>query len=169
VSGITELVHRASTVLIEKSHEVYLILASLCQFWTYLLMKKSYWPEPDFLPSKNSVENCFEAGSNLRSKTRWVATVTTQLKTRKIPQGGENIKWISDGNRHKVHRVPQCLSSRRNWDSPNPSLASECAHSPEPGGGALACGWEVGGVPISTTGKKLSTLPTLWELMSTVS
>jgi hypothetical protein len=25
------------------------------------------------------------------------------------------------------HKVPQCMSPRRNWDSPNPSLASECA------------------------------------------
>ncbi len=29
-------------------------------------------------------------------------------------------------------------------------------------GGTLACGWGVGGVPIPTTGDKLSTLPTLW-------
>jgi hypothetical protein len=29
------------------------------------------------------------------------------------------------------------MSPRRNWDSPNPSLASECAPPPEPGGG----GW----------------------------
>ncbi len=34
---------------------------------------------------------------------------------------------------------------------------------PEPkGGGTLACGWGVGGVPIPTTGEKLSSLPTLW-------
>ena len=36
-----------------------------------------------------------------------------------------------------------CMSPRRNWDSPNPSLASKCA----PG-----CG--VGGVTIATTGEK---------------
>ncbi len=29
-----------------------------------------------------------------------------------------------------INRVPQCMSLRRNWDSPNPSLASECAPSP---------------------------------------
>jgi hypothetical protein len=28
------------------------------------------------------------------------------------------------------------MSPRRNWDSPNPSLASECAPPPEQGGGA---------------------------------
>jgi hypothetical protein len=26
-----------------------------------------------------------------------------------------------------IYRVPQCISPRRNWDSPNPSPASECA------------------------------------------
>jgi hypothetical protein len=42
------------------------------------------------------------------------------------------------------------------------SLASECAPPPEPKGwGTLACGLGVGGVPIPTTGEKLSTLPTL--------
>jgi hypothetical protein len=58
-------------------------------------------------------------------------------------------KRISDENMHKVHicRVPQCLSPRRNWDSPNPSRASECAqsHSPElKGGGALGAGEGLG-------------------------
>ncbi len=33
------------------------------------------------------------------------------------------------------------------------------------GGFTLACGSGVGGVPISTTGEKLSTLPTLWMQM----
>ncbi len=46
-----------------------------------------------------------------------------------------------------IHRVPQCVPSPEwNKDSPTPSLA---------------CWWGVGGVPIPTTGKKLSTLPTL--------
>jgi hypothetical protein len=36
---------------------------------------------------------------------------------------------------------------RRNWDSPNPFLASEVFPSPQKqgGGGTLACGWGVGG------------------------
>ncbi len=55
------------------------------------------------------------------------------------------------------------MTPRRNWDSPNPSLASECTLPPRTWGGTLACGWGVGGVPILTTlEKKLSTLPTLW-------
>ncbi len=29
-----------------------------------------------------------------------------------------------------IHRAPQCMSPRRNWDSPNPSPASECALPP---------------------------------------
>ncbi len=55
------------------------------------------------------------------------------------------------------------MSPRRNWDSPNPSLASECAPPPPPrtgGGDTLACGWGVGGVLIPTAWEKLSTLPT---------
>jgi hypothetical protein len=31
--------------------------------------------------------------------------------------------------------TPQCMSPRRNWDSPNPSLASECAPPPRTGRG----------------------------------
>ncbi len=33
-----------------------------------------------------------------------------------------------------IYRVPQCMSPRRNWDSPTPSLASECATPPGSGG-----------------------------------
>ncbi len=43
------------------------------------------------------------------------------------------------------------MSPRRNWDSPTPSLASECAPPAGTKGwdwrGTLACGWGVGGVP----------------------
>jgi hypothetical protein len=58
------------------------------------------------------------------------------------------------------------MSPRRSWDSPTPSLASECAPPPgtKGGGGILACGCMRGwGVPIPTTGEKLSTLPILCE------
>jgi hypothetical protein len=52
---------------------------------------------------------------------------------------------------------------RRNWDSPNPSLASECA--PPPGttgeGAHSPAGEGVGRVSIPTTGEKLGTLPIL--------
>jgi hypothetical protein len=51
------------------------------------------------------------------------------------------------------------MSPRRNWDSPNPSLASECAPPPRTGRGAHSPAG--GGVPIPTTGEKLSILPTL--------
>ncbi len=48
------------------------------------------------------------------------------------------------------------MSPRRNWNSPTPSLASECA--PPPGnkgaGGTLVCGRGGGRVPIPTTGEK---------------
>jgi hypothetical protein len=60
------------------------------------------------------------------------------------------------------YRVLRCMSLRRNWDSPTPSLASECAPPPnQGGGGTLAAGEGGGGVPIPTTVEKLSTLPTL--------
>ncbi len=58
------------------------------------------------------------------------------------------------------------MSPRRNWDSPTPSHASECAPPPGTKGGggsgrAHSPASEGGGVPIPTTGEKLSTLPTL--------
>ncbi len=48
------------------------------------------------------------------------------------------------------------MSSRRNWDSPNPYPASECALPPGPKGGrAHSLADEGGGgVPIPTTGEK---------------
>jgi hypothetical protein len=45
--------------------------------------------------------------------------------------------------KHILYRVSQCMSPRRNWDSPTPSLASECA--PPPGtkgrGAHSPAGW----------------------------
>ncbi len=46
------------------------------------------------------------------------------------------------------------MSRRRNWDSPNPSLASECA--PPPRTGDSPAGEGLGGVPIPTTGESLA-------------
>jgi hypothetical protein len=34
-----------------------------------------------------------------------------------------------------IYRAPQCMSPRRNWDSPNPFAAGECALPPGPKGG----------------------------------
>jgi hypothetical protein len=42
-----------------------------------------------------------------------------------------------------ISRAPLCMSPRRNWDSPNPSPASECSlalRTKRVGGGTLACG-----------------------------
>jgi hypothetical protein len=36
-----------------------------------------------------------------------------------------------------IYRAPQCMSPRRNWDSPNPLAASECALPPGPKGGGV--------------------------------
>ncbi len=53
------------------------------------------------------------------------------------------------------------FSSRRNWDSPTPLAAGECAPHPLVRGGRegkLACGRGVGGLPIPTRGH------TLWSI-----
>jgi hypothetical protein len=49
----------------------------------------------------------------------------------------KHIKGYELGLQRKVliKRAPQCISPRRNWDSPNPSSASECALPPGPKGG----------------------------------
>ncbi len=47
------------------------------------------------------------------------------------------------------------FSSRRNWDSPNPSPAGECAPPASGGSGTLACERGVGRVPIPTRGHTL--------------
>ncbi len=47
---------------------------------------------------------------------------------------------------HRVGRVLSFFSSRRNWDSPNPSPAGECSPLPlVPGGGAHSLATEEGG------------------------
>jgi hypothetical protein len=58
------------------------------------------------------------------------------------------------GTVHRVGRVLCFFSSRRYWDSPNPSPAGECAPPPlVPGGGAHSLAREgVGRVPIPTRG-----------------
>ncbi len=59
---------------------------------------------------------------------------------------------------HRVGRVLSLFSSRRNWNSPNPSPAGECAPPPFPpvwGEGTLAGERGVGRVPIPTTGHSL--------------
>jgi hypothetical protein len=55
------------------------------------------------------------------------------------------------------------MSPRRNWDSPTPPLASECAPPPgtKGGGGHNRLRVRGGGVPVPATGEKLSNLPTL--------
>jgi hypothetical protein len=51
-----------------------------------------------------------------------------------------------------------CPASELDWDSPNPSLESECVPPPKKqeggGGGTLACRCGVGGVQIPTTLEK---------------
>ncbi len=55
--------------------------------------------------------------------------------------------------RHRVGRVLSFFFSRRNWDSPNPSSAGECAPPPGYGGrGTLTGERGVGRVPIPTRG-----------------
>jgi hypothetical protein len=56
------------------------------------------------------------------------------------------------------------MSPRRNWDSPTPSLTSECAPPPGTGGGGAhsPAGEVLGESQFQRLEKKLSTLPTLW-------
>ncbi len=72
---------------------------------------------------------------------------------------------------HKVHiniyRVPQYMSLRWNWNSPTPSLASECAPPPRTKGGGGAhspAGMGLGESQFRRLKEKLSTLPTLWPV-----
>ncbi len=60
------------------------------------------------------------------------------------------------GERKYIHicRVQHCMSPHRNWDSPTPSLASECARNQREGS-TLVCGRGGGAVRIPTTGKKV--------------
>ncbi len=55
------------------------------------------------------------------------------------------------------------MSPRRNWDSPNPSLTSECAPPPGPGGAHSPAGEGLGESQLLRLEKKLSTLPILWQ------
>jgi hypothetical protein len=57
---------------------------------------------------------------------------------------------------HRVDRVRGLFSSRPHWNSPTPSPAGECVPPPFGwGGGTLARGRVVGGVPIQTRGQTL--------------
>jgi hypothetical protein len=49
---------------------------------------------------------------------------------------------------HRVGRVLRFFSNHRNWDSPTPSPAGECAPPFVSGGRGAACGRGGGGVPI---------------------
>ncbi len=46
------------------------------------------------------------------------------------------VRVIIEAFQHRVDRVLSFFSSRRNWDSPNPSPAGECAPHPLIQGGA---------------------------------
>jgi hypothetical protein len=54
------------------------------------------------------------------------------------------------------------MSPRRNWDSPTPSLASECAPPPGTKGAHSRAGEGLGESRFQLLEKTLSTLPTLW-------
>jgi hypothetical protein len=53
---------------------------------------------------------------------------------------------------------------RWNWDSPIPSLASECAPPPGTKGAHLPAGGGLGESQFRRLEEKLSTLPTLWVI-----
>ncbi len=102
---------------------------------------------------------CFLTSSSLYVLHTRGYSLHTELRRMSIEQGLGRTKSQST----YIFRVPQCVFPRRNWDSPTPCLASELFPSPRTkgGGGTLARGQGIGGVPIPTTEEKLSTLPTL--------
>jgi hypothetical protein len=63
-----------------------------------------------------------------------------------------NPRDLSSQSTYK-YRVPQCMSPRRNWDSPNPLPQESVPPKPKGGGHSRL---RVGGVevPIPTTGEK---------------
>jgi len=68
------------------------------------------------------------------------------------PTLGSGFRFATLPQSTYMYRVPQCMSPRQNWDSPNPSLASECAPHPK----------------IRRPKKKLSTLHTRWLIVTSV-
>jgi hypothetical protein len=69
---------------------------------------------------------------------------------------GDSIKHITADSRvHRVGRVLSYFSSRRNWDSPNPSPAGGVVPPWLWGSGTLAGERGVGRVPIPTRGQTL--------------
>ena len=68
-------------------------------------------------------------------------------------------KINKDTSAHRVGRLLSIFSSRRNWDSPNPSPAGECVPPPFGSGGRGTLAGERGGaygrVPIPTRGHTL--------------
>jgi hypothetical protein len=77
-------------------------------------------------------------------------------------------KWLSPKAQSTyIPRVPQCLSTRPNWDPPAPSPASECVPIPgtKGGGNTLACKWGGGGVPIPDDLKKSLALCTATKIL----
>jgi len=62
---------------------------------------------------------------------------------------------------HRVGRVLNFFSIRRNWDSHNPSPAGECAPHPIPGEAQSPAGEGLGESQFRRLEKKFSTLPTL--------
>jgi hypothetical protein len=75
--------------------------------------------------------------------------ITSNIQNKKNKQRYLFLKYFIEYCRAQstyIYRVPQCMSPRRNWDSPTPSLASECAPPPgtKEGGGhtrLLVRGW----------------------------
>jgi hypothetical protein len=83
------------------------------------------------------------------------STISSSLKRKAVkhPYPDPVIHQEQDRISHRVDRVLSFFSSRRNWDSPNPSPAGECA-SPPPvlGGGAHSLAREGLGSPNSDEG-----------------
>jgi hypothetical protein len=77
---------------------------------------------------KREVKNCLEDDYAINLEKQYLGALVHKYSTFKWP--------FCDLLDHKVGRVIIFFTSRRNWDSPNPSPVGECAPPPVLGGGA---------------------------------
>jgi hypothetical protein len=125
----------------------------------------------------------YSVGSHLSGWHSWASAFYNQILhtwcTKKVNQRGGFMKgrictlkgWpctlksahIPAG--HKVHIYKSTTvyvpSSELGFSQPHSRQRVCPSPRNQRGGSTLACGWGVGGIPIPTTGEKLSTLPTL--------
>ncbi len=89
------------------------------------------------------------------SATPFFVALATSMRAEPSCRPWRHPRRQRETTEHRVGRVISFFSSRRHWDSPNPSPAGECAPPRFWGGGTLASERGVGRVPIPTRGHTL--------------